>query len=566
MMTKPESVLVALCALIPGCFNPTVDADTESDSTDSAPTSGGSAGTDGPTSNGSESTNTDGAGSTETDPRETDSADTGSTETATDSGETESGAAPEIVAFTVDGEEGRVEVSSSRGLLLAAVVEDADDDLQTVEFFRDGDLLAIGVPSGAAFEAEWIVSGASENGVGVLEVVATDGAGNTATASINAEVGVPNGGLVETWDFDGGELSSAYAVAVEPSGTEVVVVGNNEVAGTSAFRADRVQGPNWGDTTAQDSRFASGVVWRDGGYVVAGDLFESPTERNTQIRVYDESGNQTASALFDPTPGGELNYPISMETDADGDLYVLGSYLAPGFRSYLMKATGSLDPEWDRDLTGSPETDGAVFAYGFAVREDGESVVVGSRPSGTPKAWIGRYDEGGSLVDQLVLLDEYETSTLYDAAWIPTGGFVVAGATDEGDGWRSFLRRYDDDFNVIWTADGAANDSFALSVDTDDFGNLAFVSAETCGFNQAAAQFVDCRMVVRKNTIDGELVWQFLSAGGAAEFDGPLLFLPGFKSDLTIDRVGYVYATGFHRRPVGGGETRREWWAQQLNP
>lgn len=561
MMTKPRLAAVALCALIPGCFNPTVDPDAETDGSDGAPTSDGTGAPTAGTSDSMASTSSDGPQTTDIETSET-----LATETDTLPGETESGTAPEIVEFTVDGEDENIEVISSRAFAMVASVEDADGDLLGVEFFRDGDLLAVGVPNGGTFEAEWIVSGASENGTGVVEAVATDGAGNTTTASINADVGVPDGGLVETWDFDGGELSSVYAVAVEPNGAEVVVVGNNEVGGTSTFRADRVQGPNWADTTANGSRFASGVVWRAGGYVVAGDLFESPTERNTQIRVYDESGNQTASELFDPTPGGELNYPISMEADADGDLYVLGSYLAPGFRSYLMKATSGLDPEWDRDLTGSPQTDGDVFAYGFSVRADGETVVVGSRPAGTPKAWIGRYDEGGSLVDQIVLLDDYETSTLYDATWVETGGFIVAGATDAGDGWRSFLRRYDDDFSVVWTADGAANDSFALSVDTDDFGNFAFVSAETCGFDQASAQFVDCRMVVRKNNLDGDLVWQFLSAGGGAEFDGPLLFLPGFKPDITTDRIGYVYATGFHQAPVGGGATRREWWVQQLNP
>ncbi|MGH1348899.1 MAG: hypothetical protein ACRBN8_45620 [Nannocystales bacterium] len=101
---------------------------------------------------------------------------------------------------------------------------------------------------------------------------------------------------------------------------------------------------------------------------------------------------------------------------------------------------------------------------------------------------------------------------------------------------------------------------------TDAFGRTIAVSTETCSFNAGAALFDACRLVVRSYDREGQMRWQHQAEGTDPEFNGPVLFLPGFKADVEVDRYGYVYVSAQHRLPLGGDERRSEWWAEKHHP
>ncbi len=543
---------------VPSCFAPNVPSSMDTD----GETSSGSDSTAGPantTSSTGPSSSTDGtvtatggSGDTTASP-----ADTGS------SGES---SGPEILVFTANGVESDLEVTQASAVELHLEAID-DGEIVSVVFLYDDGTIATGVGMGDAYDAEWIVSGAELNGVAPLQAVVTDDDGNVATASINSDFDMPNGGLIEGWNFDNGFSTSAYGIAPSPDGDDVVWTGAAELDEDAvALRVDRAQGGAWQSNLDTDSTFGADITrLEDGGYLVAGSLV-SGGNTTTGLFRYTAGGASVGQSSINGAPtNGPTNWALGLEQDGDARLYVMGFYGSAAPASYLLRLTDDLSVDWKRDVSNAPETDGSPFTYDFDVHEDGTVAVVGSRVVGADRVWLGIYDASGDLQDQLTLNSEFETSIGYDVAW-GDAGLVLAGTANEGDGWMRLVRAYDEGLVERWTVQGAANGDFAQAVTVDDFGRTLVASTEGCELNAAGGLFDTCVLALRSYDDEGQLRWEHLAEGGDPEFNGPVLFLPGFKADLETDRFGYVYVSAQHRLPLGGGERRSEWWMEKHHP
>ncbi len=269
--------------------------------------------------------------------------------------------------------------------------------------------------------------------------------------------------------------------------------------------------------------------------------------------------------MFDGSDNNASSWPLGLEADEAGDYYVLGAFTGAGaYSSFLLKANSDYTQEWKRNLTESAETDGAPLVYDFDVRADGQIAVVGSHAE-TEYLWLATYTPAGELEEQLSLPSEFDASIGFDVSWDPDGGLVVAGSADEGAGWGRFVRKYDSALLEEWTVDGPGNDDFGLAVTVDDHGHTAVAFTENCNFIDPFG-FNDCRLVLRSYDGSGVMRWQHIAEDSGSEFTGPLFFRPGAKPDIEVDRYGYIYVTALHDRPLGGGETRPQWWAEKHHP
>ena len=549
---------------LPACFSPSVSAGTDAEGAGTDAATGLVTSTGRDTDGDGDPTSGDATGATMT------TGGGGADDTGPADGSDSTGAAlgPTITLFTANGEDSALSVTVAGSILLEVEAEDEDGTVESAAFFRDGELLGMGTAAGSgAFELDFVASGEEENGSDVLEVVVTDDDGNTASAELAAEFQLPNGGLIEGWNFDNGLSASAYAIRPSRDGDEILWTGTAEIDGEGTLRVDRVQGDDWQSTQNADSSFGSDILQReDGTYLVAGSRIDGG-DTSTGLFRFSASGTALGDSSINGAPtNGPANWALALEDDDSGRAYVLGTYAGAGSASYLLRLSDDLQVDWKRDVTGSNSTDGSPFTYDFDVRGDGQVAVVGSRPVGSDKLWVAIYDADGELVDQLTLNSEFDTSIGYDVAWFEDGGLVVSGTYNEGDGWSRFVRAYTEDLLEDWTQTGPANDDFAQAVDTDAFGRVVVGSTETCSLNVEDALFDSCRLVLRSYTRDGQLRWQHQAEGGDAEFNGPVIFLPGFKADVETDRFGYVYLSAQHRLPTMPGDERSEWWAEKHHP
>lgn len=578
MTIRSAQALPCLLLLATGCFTPNTMATDPQGEGETDPSSSTVGGTDAettsttssgvetlePTTDTSSATGTTGDPATTDDPATT-TEDTG--ETSDGSSETSSGLTrPNIDEFTVNGSSDPVEVGAASHLVVRAEVSDADGIVTDVEVSFDGEVLASGTPEAGVFEFTWTVSGEEMNESSSLEVRATDDDDLSSTASLSAVLDMPNGGLIEAWNFDNGESSSVYSIKPTANG-EVVWAGQTFVGGDTIMRVDRAEGPVWQNTSSTDRDFAADVLPLDDGTFVVATALGTGFDLSSELRRYSSSGAPSGSSSFDGSPNSSSNWPQGVARDNSGDYYVLGSYIGEtAFSSYLAKTDPSLNQVWIRDVSGSIATDGEPFVYDFDVRADGMIAVIGARVVGTDKLWLGLYDQAGSLSDQISLTSEFESSVGYGVAWT-SGGLTVSGATDDGNGWSRFVRAYDSDLLEEWTLSGPANTDFALAVDADPFGRVVVVSAETCELNLDIVRFDGCRLVLRSyDNDDGTLRWQHVAESSDDEFVGLTLPRPGFKADVTTDELGYVYVSAEHELPIGENEARSEWWAERHHP
>lgn len=553
MRLHSYGLLLTLCA--PSCFAPSVPSPADTDGPASSGSDGTADQTTAPTDPGSSSGTDNSTGS--------------SSETTSESADTSSSgenSGPQILVFTANGVEADLEVTQASAVQLHVEAVD-DGEIVSVEFLYDDGEIGVGVSVGGGYDAEWVVSGAELNGAAPFRAIVTDDDGNAATASINSEFDMPNGGLIEGWNFDNGFSASVYGIHTSPDGDDLVWTGAAELtADTVALRVDRAEGGNWQSNQNTNSTFGADVTRLDGGgYVVAGSLVNGG-DTTTGVFRYSAGGASMGQASINGAPNaGTTNWALGLEQDGDSRMYVMGFYGSAAPSSYLLRLSDDLSVDWKRDVSGAPDTDGSPFAYDFDVRDDGMIAVVGSRVVGADRVWLGIYDASGDLQDQLTLNSEFDTSIGYDVAW-GDSGLVLAGTANEGDGWMRLVRSYDAGLVERWTVLGAANGDFAQAVTVDDFGRTVVASTESCELNAAGGLFDSCVLALRSYDGDGQLRWEHLAEGADAEFNGPVLFLPGFKADVETDRFGYVYVSAQHRLPLGGGERRSEWWMEKHHP
>lgn len=551
-------LIITPALLVSACFSPTVSP------------------TNNDTDGGSDVTGTD----SNTQGNTGDSAvDTG--RTSIDSGETGTGEgnASPVIELTLNGSDANIELTQAGAVIVGIDASDIDGEVVRTEVSLGETLIAeVDGPPGDLGVVEWIFSGAEMNGPRDFLVTVRDNDGGEASAGLTAVVMMPNGGRKEDWTYDGGVTASAYAIATTPDGDQVAWVGQTIQDGDSVFRADRVVGPVWNDKVVDSSKFAAGVVLRsDESWVAA----STPTANgnDTSLIRFSADGSQVAESQVDagtPLLGADTSdYPIALRADGADGLYVLGSYLpttgpnANRLLSYLLKSTPGLDTEWLLRVSEEADVVGLPFVHDIDVDGAGNVLLAGVRGNGeSENAWIGKYSPGGVLEGQFAEPD-YDRSIAYSAAWTGDGGIVVVGTVGtvggESSTFRAWTRRYDSNLSEQWSQVGATGGSFTEAVAVDDFGRIVTITTEGCEFDAVDFVFSDCDLVASKLTDAGTSVWNYVASTATGMFNGPVLFLPGFKADVTFDRFGYVYFSAQHKRTVGN-ETRSEWWAEMHHP
>lgn len=557
-----------LCIALTGCFSPSIPPesdgeDASSGGTDSGGPSSGQDSTD-PDGTGTSNPETDTSIDTDTSP-DTDGPTEGTDTEETDSAEGTAGASAPMIELTVNGSAEPATIETASEVLVEVTATDEDGSIESVEVLLDGRPVSAPVVSGGgdSYVARFIISGADDNGTHLIEAIATDDDGLSADDSVNVEFDLPNGGLIEAWDFDGGTGGNSLGIHPNADGSELVWIGQTFNGGNQSMRIDRVVGPVWQENGTNNDDLGSDVYpLANGGYVAAmaaGDAFNL----ETRLRRYASNGTTMTSALFDGSDNGESNWPLGIEVDDAGDNYVLGAFVGPDqFESFFLKVNSNLTQEWKRSLSSSAMTDGMPFIYDFDVRPDGRVALAGAESS---RLWVATMTADGDIEDQLTLVSEFDQSIAYDVSWTPAGDIVVAGTTNDGGGWSRFVRMYDDTLAEQWTVEGPSNEDFSMAVTADDHGHIVVASTENCSFD-SVSRYEDCRLVLRSYDEAGVLRWQHNAEAGNSEFLGPLLFRPGAKADIEVDRFGYVYVSALHERPLGGGDTRSDWWAQKHHP
>ena len=467
-----------------------------------------------------------------------------------------------IVEFTINELERPGTVETAQGLQLRVRAED-DGEVVSASFRRGSEVVAQGEPLGdGIFEVEWIVSGAEDNSSDPLEVVVQDDEGLEATASAALVIQMPDGGLIEEWTFDSGVISSVYGISPDPEGEEVVWVGQRTLMDfSSSARFARADG-GWVDTIADDSEFASDVV-RDGADLVTAISLGFGVERTTAVRFFNPQGTEANTVTLQGAPGpNTANHPLGLERDAEGRLYILSAYTSGTPGSFLMRLSGNGAVDWSRDVTGWSRTEGTPFVHDFDVSQDGRIALVGGSGG---QAWVAVLDAEGALEEQSVA-GGFSGSVLYDVTWTGADDLLAVGATNDGSGWSRWVRAYSDDLIPGWEDQGTQDGGFTVAVAADHRGRAVSVSTEACDFDDTSFAFLDCRLTVRKYSPDGDVLWLEQSEGGAQEFNGPVLLLPGFHADVEFDRYGYVYFSAPHEFQAGDGSARSEWWMQKHHP
>ncbi|MFV8755668.1 hypothetical protein ACNOYE_34385 [Nannocystaceae bacterium ST9] len=528
--TVHASTLLACAALLAaastGCFKPDEDGDDEI---------GDETATD---------TGTDGTSSTDSD--------------STDTSDAPMPIPPSIDVFTVAGSETPAAITAAGAVAVVVEASDADGEIAMVELLHDGEVFAT-IPAPGPYTGEVLIGGEAFDGDHEFTARAVDDDGLDVTAGpISLSVDVPNGGLVETWTFDGAEDDLVHRVWTNPEGSEVLAGGVTYAAGVGALKIGRVVGEPWADVGTNPSP-ASGIVGLPSGDYVA----VSWDNANASVRYrYDSTGTQTAMEVSDWTPPNvppeSFEAPLDLATDDAGNFYATGIFATgQGFDTFMLrkfKADGSED--WK--VYGSNPMTYPVPPYAVRMDAGADTVVVaGQLRQAEPainRIWMARFGTNGGLLGQTEVADFEGTAW---AVGIGDQGDVVLGGSRFADnGNQAWVARYDANDTQMWTVElGNTGIGATIAADIDPFGDAVIVNVVDCDGGFIAT--TGCDLEVRKYDVAGNLVWEQLFSDDL--FLGPALIPLG--GDLHFDRYGYAYVAVSH-----GNMTNADWWITKFNP
>jgi hypothetical protein len=476
---------------------------------------------------------------------------------------------PVIDLFTINGSPTPSLIEAAGAINLHVMASDPDADLTRVEFEANGMFLGSVSGAGPDFDLEWLLSGAELNGSYTVTATAFDTADHmSAPVDIDLGVTMPNGGTeAEQWTYDSGLLDSVYDVAVSPDGDQVVLAGQTSTMNGSGQRVDRVVGQAWMDKVTTDSISASGVVWADGTFVVAGSRFANMAVDNT-LYAHDENGATTDTWTLEGAKLEIGNPEIidtssGLERDSTGRLYVIGTYTPQsgplmGMRaSFLLAATAAGDQEWLRWPTEDPAIMGEPILTDLAVSADDELAVIGTN---SMRLWVSRWDQDGMLTSEYLPFDGNNNEG-HAIAFGEGGELYIGGGLDTGNlgDVQSWVRKLDTDDGELWTdMPTQTGEGVTAAIAVDPWGEVVTASTEGC--TRTSGGLTDCDLVVRKYDSEGMPMWT--ATWDAETFSGPINNLPGFDASLAIDRFGYVYVTAI-AYTMGTGT---DWWARKLHP
>jgi len=320
------------------------------------------------------------------------------------------------------------------------------------------------------------------------------------------------------FDWDAQRPDAAYQTRVDAAGNIYSVVG------VYLLKFDLDGNELWARTLDSVGGYISVgrrlAIDAEGNIVVIG--MNWLVEPNALLTMkFDPDGNLLWESVMSSTEN-----PLRVETDAAGNIYVLGATVSslPDF------VTGKYDPEgnllWRNVFVGGVINE----PQHLAVTADGDVAVVGRSnvvgnaydislvvydTDGTQRWWrnhsstiIGGGSDRGSGV-----------------AFGPAGEVYVGGSSENNDGdWDATLIKYDADGNEQWVRDhnlnpGPNSHDAILWVDVDSFGNVL------------AAGQADGNVVVFKYDEQGHQLWVRQHDGGYGGYNYVLHMIAGPYDD-----------------------------------
>jgi uncharacterized delta-60 repeat protein len=239
-------------------------------------------------------------------------------------------------------------------------------------------------------------------------------------------------------DF-GGDDEVAYGAALQPDG-KIVLAGHSDLRVALArlnpngsldktFSVDGKMTFSWGPISVARAV----LVQPNGKILVAG--YSGPEGGNVQVARLNANGR------LDTTfgTGGKVSidfggddFGLAMARQANGRIVVAGTSSAAGAVVARLRASGTLDPDFDGD--GRVTLPGGGIAHAVLVQPDGRIVVAGNA-SGNAMMSVTRLRANGSLdttfgAGGVVTIDFGSLADLAnDAVLQPDGKIVVAGYT-----------------------------------------------------------------------------------------------------------------------------------------
>lgn len=497
----------------------------------------------------------DDTGETATD---TDTTDTDTTTTTTDTSDGPLPIPPTIDVFTVAGSETPDAIAAASAVTIVVEASDADGEIAEVELLRNGEVFAT-IPAPGPYSAEFVIGGEAFDGVYEFRARAVDDDGLEAMAGpIDLSVDVPNGGLVETWTFDGGSDDLVYRVWTDAEGSEVLASGMSSVDGTNVLKVDRLLGADWVSDIGTTESPASGIVG-----LPSGDYVAVSWGANASLRYrYDSTGVLLNEELADWSPPNVplegFEAPLDLAVDSEGNFYATGIFATGQDYDTFMLRKFAVDGSEVWNVYGSNPMTYPVPPYAVRVDVGGDTVVVaGQLRQSDPfinRMWLGQFGTNGGLMGQ-VEVPEFE-----GMAWAvgvgDQGDIMLGGSRFADPGTQAWVARYDASLTQLWVKDEPQPGIGAtIAADIDPWGDSVVVNVVDCESGFLAT--LGCDLQVRKYDVAGTLVWEQI-------FDDDLFLGPSLlplSGDIHFDRYGYAYVAISH-----GNMATADWWVTKFNP
>jgi len=279
----------------------------------------------------------------------------------------------------------------------------------------------------------------------------------------------------------------------------------------------------------------------DGGYIIAGSTYYSPT---TAYDVYLVKTNPSGDTLWTRIYGGRSDdYGYSVQQTSDGGYIVSGttySFGAGGYDIYLIKTNGSGDTLWTRTNGGTNDEEG----YSVHQTSDSSFIVAGytlSFGAGSADAYLLKINASG---------DTLWTRTYGGTKWdegrsaqqTSDGGYILTGLTFSFDDTLGnvYLVKTDASGDTLWTRTygGTGLDNSYSVQQTSDGGYII-----TGGTYSYGAGTDDVYLI--KTDASGDTLWTRTYGGASAD--------RGYSVRQTSDG-GYIIAGLTYSFGAGGSD------------
>src|SRR5688572_1867641 len=288
------------------------------------------------------------------------------------------------------------------------------------------------------------------------------------------------------------------------------------------------------------------------------------SNRDFYVIKYDVAGNRTWEGSYNHTPFNGDDYPVEMDVDIDGNVYVIGNSIGVGTGQDIcaVKFNSSGEVAWDIRIDSVQQTD---YARGIAYDAISNSLYIAGDITVPPIGFISRdmivikMDTAGSELARYTQNGPGSNFDLpYDITLNSSGEIAVTGMlsmnTDANANGDIATLLFNPQLTPIWTRYNNGN-SF-----TNDQGADMVVDAAgnsyVCGFTYWGDIYYEDLTVFKINS-SGERVWEYVYQGNQESSSEKAVA-------IAIDSLQNVYVTG--TTDTSTGQNYRDIYTVMLNP